>query len=107
MSHLHVKDIDLNLLVDLDVLLEERHITRSAARLNITQSAMSRRLNRLRETFDDSLVVSTPNGYEVTSRGKQLIGPVKEILYQIQSTLSEPTFDPKTAGGEFKICTMG
>ena len=57
MSETHLMNIDLNLLVALDVLFEERHITRSASRLNITQSAMSRRLNRLRQTFDDLLMV--------------------------------------------------
>ena len=107
MSTAHLMNVDLNLLVALDVLLEERHITRSANRLNITQSAMSRRLNRLRQTFDDLLIFSTPNGYVLTSRGTQLVGPVKDILHKIQGTLSEPTFDPEMAKGEFKICTMG
>jgi DNA-binding transcriptional LysR family regulator len=107
MSGVHIKDIDLNLLVALDVLLEERHITKSANRLDITQPAMSRTLNRLRITFGDPLIIRTPNGYVPTKRAEDLVHPIKDILNQIQRTLTEPTFDPATAVGEFKICTLG
>jgi len=107
MTQTHIQDIDLNLLIAFDVLLEERHITNSAIRLNITQPAMSRTLGRLREMFGDPIIVRTPNGYVPTARAEDLIDPIKGILKQIQQTLVEPTFDPATADGEFRVCTLG
>ena len=47
--------IDLNLLVALHVLIEEKSVSRAAQRLHVTQPAMSKTLNRLRDTFDDPL----------------------------------------------------
>lgn len=107
MTEKHVNNIDLNLLVALDVLMQERHITNSAIRLGITQPAMSRTLVRLRETFNDPLIVRTLDGYVSTPRAETLIEPVKNILAQIQWILSDQKFDPATATGEFKVCTLG
>ena len=58
MHKLNLRKIDLNLLVILEVLLEERHVTRAAERLDMSQPAVSRALQRLRETFDDPLLSS-------------------------------------------------
>jgi DNA-binding transcriptional LysR family regulator len=55
----HVRRSDLNLLPALAVLLEERSISKAAARHNLSQPAMSRLLQRLRETFDDELLIRT------------------------------------------------
>jgi len=107
MDKIHLKNVDLNLLVAFDVLLDERQVTKSASRLNISQPAMSRKLGRLRETFDDPIIMRTTSGYVPTVRAESLIHPIKEILKQIQGTLSALTFDPATATGEFRICTFG
>ena len=65
---MNIKNIDLNLLVYLDVLLQERNVTRAAESLGISQPAMSNGLRRLRELFDDPLLVRTSNGMSPTER---------------------------------------
>ena len=54
---MRLDNFDLNLLVAFEILLEERNVTRAARRLNVTQSAMSASLKRLRESFQDDLLV--------------------------------------------------
>src|ERR1035437_4565653 len=61
-----LRKIDLNLLLLLDVLIEERSVTRTAKRLSMTQPALSNALNRLRETLNDPLLERTNEGMEPT-----------------------------------------
>ncbi len=58
--------IDLNLLIILQVLLEERNGSKAARRLHLSQSAVSKALGRLRETFDDPLFIRSAYGLEPT-----------------------------------------
>ena len=106
MTEVDLNRVDLNLLVALDVLLEERHITNSANRLNLSQPAMSRTLARLRDTFDDPLLIRVPNGYERTAHAEVLAESLKETLRQIRQTFTKPTFDPATATGVFTIAAF-
>ncbi|MEM7068631.1 MAG: LysR family transcriptional regulator [Pseudomonadota bacterium] len=106
MRNMDLRKIDLNLLVVLNVLLEELHISNSASRLNLSQPAMSRALARLREMFDDPLIVRVSKGYRRTPRGESLVNPVQFILDNIQSTLTEREFDPEVYQREFAICTL-
>ncbi len=106
MQQVNLNNIDLNLLVALDVLLDECHVTKSADRLDISQPAMSRTLARLRKTFDDPLLVRVPNGYERTARAEDLIEPLKEALDQVRQTFAKPSFDPSTATDVFRISTL-
>ena len=76
----HVRKSDLNLLPALAVLLEERSISRAAARHHLSQPAMSRVLQRLRETFGDELLVRTANGYELTTRARRLQHDLQSLL---------------------------
>ncbi len=69
-----IRTLDLNLLKALDALLDERNVTRAAARLAITQPAMSGMLTRLRESFDDPLFVRTQRGVVPTQRAQELTG---------------------------------
>ncbi len=62
--------IDLNLLVALQVLLEERNVTRAAERLSVSQPALSKTLQKLRETFDDELFTRTAHGLIPTPRAE-------------------------------------
>jgi len=106
MREVDLARVDLNLLVSLEILLEERHVSKSANRLNLSQSAMSRTLARLRETFDDPLIVRGENGYERTARGEELALHLTETLDRVGGTFSKTTFDPKTATGSFRISTL-
>ena len=64
--------VDLNLLVALAALLEERHVSRAADRIGLSQPATSRALQRLRHTLDDELLVRTKDGYQLTPRAERL-----------------------------------
>ncbi|AOJ06817.1 LysR family transcriptional regulator [Burkholderia mayonis] len=98
--------LDLNLLVTLDALLDERRITRAAERLNLSQSAISGMLGRLREYFDDDLLVSVGRNLELTPLARELAQPVREVLLQVQTVVSiNPAFDPATAKRHFKIAS--
>jgi len=106
MNNKNLRSVDLNLLVVLDVLLEEKHITRAAERLNITQSAMSKSFFRLKEMFDDPILDRVSGEYELTVRGTRLVQPVKEALNDIQGIINSIQFDPKTTKRTFVISTL-
>lgn len=95
---------DLNLLVVLDILLEERNVTRASERLNLGQSATSAALSRLRDFFDDSLLVQVGRRMELTPLAQSLSGPVRETLNHARTTMSlKATFDPATTSRRFAI----
>jgi len=101
---MHFDHFDLNLLVALDALLEEKNVTRASERLFMSQPAMSGALQRLRERFNDPLLVRVGRSMELTPRAKALIEPVHEILLQIRNTIDvEPEFDPATARRTFTL----
>jgi DNA-binding transcriptional LysR family regulator len=95
--------VDLNLLVALDALLTERHVTRAGRRMHLSQPAMSRAFARLRELFGDPLLVSTSDGLRPTSRAEQLEAPLRSILAQVDELLTQSGFDPAEATGEVRI----
>jgi len=95
---------DLNLLLALDALLQERNVTRAAERLLLSQPAMSAALARLREFFGDQLLVRVGRELELTPRGRALLEPVHETLLKAQAVLgAQPMFDPATAQRTFKM----
>lgn len=96
--------LDLNLLVALDVLLAERSVTVAANRLHLSQSATSSALGRLRDYFDDRLLVNQGRAMVLTERGRGLIGPVRDVLDRIRDTLIMPApFDPHACAREIRI----
>jgi DNA-binding transcriptional LysR family regulator len=97
--------VDLNLLRILYVMLEEKSVTRAAERLFITQSAMSKSLQRLRELIGDPLFVRAPQGLTPTPRALELAKPLEQIFSQVEYCLSPPSFDPSVAKGRIRIAT--
>ena len=96
---------DLNLLVALDTLLEERNVTKASERLHIGQSAMSSALARLREYFGDELLVLVGRRLVLTPLAESLVGPVRDTLLSARATISRrPGFDPAVAERRFSIC---
>ena len=79
-DHTHLSPLALNLLVAFDALLTERHVTRAAARLGLSQSAMSHNLARLRDLFVDELFVRTTDGMKPTPRAQALSAQVRSAL---------------------------
>ncbi|MEO7547719.1 MAG: LysR family transcriptional regulator [Ramlibacter sp.] len=96
---------DLNLLVVLDVLLEERNVTRASERLHIGQSACSGALARLREYFGDELLVAVGRRLMLTPLAESLVEPVRDTLLRARATIGrKPQFDPATAERRFLVC---
>ncbi|MFT4089460.1 MAG: LysR family transcriptional regulator [Asticcacaulis sp.] len=96
--------LDLNLLVALDVLLAERNVTIAADRLCLSQSAMSGALGRLREYFEDDLLINTGRKMVLTPRAESLITPVRNVLLQIKTTIiTTPEFEPHDSDRHFII----
>ncbi len=96
--------IDLNLLVVLRALLSERHVTRAAARVGLSQSATSHALSRLRDLFDDPLLVRSGRELSLTPRAARLLPTLDRALGELESAVAgEPEFDPKTARRTFTI----
>src|SRR5262245_24711945 len=96
--------IDLSLLVLFSTVLEEGHVARAAQRLNLTPSAVSHGLRRLRRLLHDPLFLKTPSGVKATERARALAGPVAEVLTRVEGIVSTAgPFDPKTAKRRFTI----
>lgn len=88
-----IRGIDLNLLVVLDVLLEERSVTRAAARLHVTQSTVSGMLARLRDALGDPLFVRTRTGIAPTPRAEAMAGPLRAWLLEARALVAPARFD--------------
>jgi DNA-binding transcriptional LysR family regulator len=99
----HVGEVDLNLLRPLHVLLEERHVSRAAARVGLSQPAMSRALVRLRATFGDELLVRTSAGFERTACADRLLVELDELIPRLERTFRGDSFDPQTSRHVFRI----
>jgi LysR family nod box-dependent transcriptional activator len=95
---------DLNLLRVLDVLLEEKNVTHAANRMFVSQPAMSGALQRMREFFNDQLLVRVGREMELTPHAQSLVAPVRELLHSIRTTLDiEPSFDPSASRQTFSL----
>lgn len=95
--------LDLNLLIVLSALLEECSVTRAARKLNLSQSATSHALGRLRKLFNDPLLIRTSQGMIPTPFAEQLVEPLRQILSDVRQLIQTPTFDPQTAQGTVQL----
>src|SRR6478672_1179667 len=96
--------LDPSLLVTLDVLLDERNVTRAARRLNLSQPAVSAQLARLREQLGDPLLIPSGRMMVPTARAQALRGRLRRVLLDIDAIAEgERPFDPATAKRTFRI----
>ncbi len=86
--------VNLNLLVPLLALLEERSVTKAAERVGLTQPAMSHALGRMRRLLGDELLVRQGNSATLTPRALELIAPLRATLRQAADVVDFPGFDP-------------
>jgi DNA-binding transcriptional LysR family regulator len=101
---MNLASVDLNLLKAFDAMMIERQVTQAAARIGLTQPAMSNALARLRHLFDDQLFVRTPGGMCPTPRAQQLAISIQRALRDIQEAIANAhSFDPSTADRQFSI----
>lgn len=102
----NISQIDLNLLVSLDALLRERNVTRTAASLGLSQSAMSHQLRRLREFFSDPLLVAGAGGMVATPLAESLEIPVRRSLADLSRAIEgRAKFEPKDSQRVFHVAT--
>lgn len=94
---------DLNLLVALQILIEECNVTRAAERLSVSQPALSKTLQKLRDAFDDELFTRTAHGLVPTPRAEALGAELPGLLETVERVLGDAEFDPATYSGSFKI----
>lgn len=96
--------LDLNLLIALDALLVESSITKAAERLHLSPSATSNALARLREYFEDDLLVQVGRRMVATPRGEGLQEAVRDVLLRVESAIaSPPEFAPNQSDRCFRI----
>ncbi|MBK6400969.1 MAG: LysR family transcriptional regulator [Rhodocyclaceae bacterium] len=106
MNEIHLKDIDLNLLIALDTLLSVEEVGTAAARMGVTQSAMSHALRRLRQQFGDPLLVKGKGRMVKTAKAEALAKPLRRALLELQHALVvDATFAPKTSSRRMTIAT--
>jgi len=103
MRYPHIKKLDLDLLYYLAVLLEERHVTRAAKRCFVSQSAMSRQLERLREALGDELLLRNGRSHERTARGERLLRELEPLLPRLEGILQGKNFDPAASRDSFRV----
>jgi DNA-binding transcriptional LysR family regulator len=103
-NSMNVQDVDLNLLRVFDAVLHESGVTPAAARLGLTQPAVSNALARLRKLFGDPLFVRTPTGMDATPFARELAAPVRQALALLESALAHgPGFDPASTTRAFRF----
>jgi DNA-binding transcriptional LysR family regulator len=100
----HLAEADLNLLVPLYALLEERQVTRAALRCGLSQPAMSRAFDRLRSTFGDELLVRIDGKFERTVRAERLLGELRDLLPRLDTVLRGDRFEPATSPPHHPHC---
>jgi DNA-binding transcriptional LysR family regulator len=95
--------VDMNLLVVLDALLAERHVTRAALRINRSQPAVSHALSRLRHLLDDPILVRVDGRLEPTARALEIARPLRDALGLIGGVLGDPERAPGAQARHFHL----
>lgn len=104
LNEIDLSRADLNLLVLFEAVFEERHVRRTAERLNLTPSAVSHGLGRLRRLLNDPLFLRTPRGVAPTARAIELAAPISAALARVRSIIGSATpFDPASSTRRFTI----
>jgi LysR family nod box-dependent transcriptional activator len=101
---MNLAQVDLNLLVSLEAILREKHLTRAGDRLGLSQPTMSHTLARLRRMFGDELLTRVGREYYLTPLAADLVEPLHDILKNIELTIERrPVFDPSKDERSFVI----
>jgi len=105
MSKMDLWEVDLNLLKLFDALIKECSVTRAGLRLGLSQPAASRGLAKLRQLFNDPILIRSSNGWELTPRAISLAESISRLLTDAQAIVAPLAFNPSTTSGKFTIAT--
>jgi DNA-binding transcriptional LysR family regulator len=100
---MNLAQIDLNLLYVLKHLLEEKHVSNTALALNMSQSAVSRSLQKMRVFFDDELLVRKQYGYELTSKAETIKPDIMTVIASLEKLAHKQSFDLATISSEVRF----
>lgn len=100
---MQLKEVNLNLLTALKALLEERHVSRAAGKLCLTQSAMSKNLAQLRELTGDPLLIRQGSGFDLTERGGKLLAELPALFDSLERLLRREDFTPALCKSHFTL----
>lgn len=104
MGTVSLRNIDLNLLVVLDALLTEKHVTRTGARLHLSQPAISHSLSKLRVLLDDPILIREGNEVVLSALALNIQSPLREILSQVETLFGKSIdFDPASSQRTFQL----
>jgi DNA-binding transcriptional LysR family regulator len=104
LNEIDLSRADLNLLVLFGTVLRERHVGRAAQSLNLTPSAVSHGLGRLRRLLNDPLFLKTPKGVVPTARAAELAEPIADILARVKRVVSTSApFDAEQSSRRFTL----
>lgn len=96
--------LDWNLVPALNALLQERNVSRAARRINVSQSAASGSLARLRRFFDDELLIRRGHAYDLTPLAERLVPLASAAVTSARSLIdTAASFDPATSTREFTL----
>ena len=98
-----LRQVDLNLLITFAAIAEEKSVTAAAARLFLSQPAVSRALQRARAMFQDDLLVRSPRGFELTIRGRKVLQELEGLLPRMENLVTPNLFDPTREKSHFRI----
>jgi DNA-binding transcriptional LysR family regulator len=98
-----LRQVDLNLLITFAAIAEEKSITAAAARLFLSQPAVSRALQRARAMFQDDLLVRSPRGFELTLRGRKILQELEGLLPRMENLVTPNLFEPMQQKSHFRI----
>jgi len=98
-----LRQVDLNLLITFAAIAEEKSITAAASRLLLSQPAVSRALQRARMMFQDDLLVRSPQGFELTLRGRKILQELEGLLPKMENLVTPSPFDPMREKSHFRI----
>jgi len=98
-----LRQVDLNLLITFAAIAEEKSVTAAASQLLLSQSAVSRALQRARAMFQDDLLLRSPQGFELTLRGRKILQELEGLLPRMENLVTPNLFDPTREKSHFRI----
>lgn len=104
MNRNDLRRVDMNLLVIFEALMLEPNLTRVGEKLFLSQSTVSAALARLRDLFDDPLLIRSGRGMVPTSRAQEIFAELRPAMDVISAAVSRAkSFDPATSTNVFRL----